>query len=88
MAQQKALFLSGIKGDFTIESKVIPKPSPEQLLVKVDAAGLNPLDWKNRNSGHFVPRFPIVLGVEAVGTVEEIGSSVTGFSRGDKVYVL
>lgn len=60
----------------------IPKPGPEQLLVKIDSAALNPLDWKARSFGLYVKDFPAVLGID--GTVEEVGANVSGLEKGDR----
>lgn len=85
MVQQKALFLTGIKGDLVIRERDIPKPGPGQVLVKVESAALNPADWKIREKGVFIRSFPAVMGCEGAGTVQEIGDDVVGFSRGDRV---
>lgn len=85
MAQQKALFLTGIKGDLVVRERDIPKPGPGQLLVKVESAALNPADWKIREKGVFIRSFPAVMGCEGAGTVQEIGADVVGFSKGDRV---
>lgn len=85
MAQQKALFLTGINGDFVVQERGIPDPGPEQLLVKIDSAALNPLDWKIRNYGLHVKDFPAILGVEAAGTVKAVGTNVSGLEKGDRV---
>ncbi|GGM88325.1 NADPH:quinone reductase [Lentzea pudingi] len=66
-----------------------PAPGPTEVLVRVAAAGVNPLDHKLR-SGHgtalngHLP-FPQVLGMEAAGTVLSVGDEVTGLSVGDRV---
>ncbi|MET9627273.1 NADP-dependent oxidoreductase [Lentzea sp. NPDC006480] len=66
-----------------------PAPGPAEVLVRVAAAGVNPLDHKLR-SGHgtalngHVP-FPQVLGMEAAGTVLAVGADVTGLAVGDRV---
>lgn len=66
-----------------------PAPGPDEVLIRVAAAGVNPLDHHLR-SGHVrelnghVP-FPHVLGMEAAGTVLAVGSDVTGLSVGDRV---
>ncbi|SEQ92850.1 NADP-dependent oxidoreductase [Lentzea albida] len=66
-----------------------PVPGPAEVLVRVAAAGVNPLDHKLR-SGH-VPSlngelpFPQVLGMEAAGTVLAVGEDVTGLAVGDRV---
>ncbi|MEU9453340.1 NADP-dependent oxidoreductase [Streptomyces sp. NPDC048277] len=67
-----------------------PSPGPGELLIAVRAAGVNPVDWKLRNGfrrpGEGEARFPVVLGSEAAGVVEEIGEGVTGFAVGDEVF--
>ena len=68
-----------------------PTPGPNEVLIKVQAASVNPVDWKLR-AGHvkeiFPVTFPATLGWDVSGTVEEAGSGVTAFKRGDEVYAL
>ncbi|MBW8794478.1 MAG: NADP-dependent oxidoreductase [Streptomyces sp.] len=67
-----------------------PVPGPGELLIAVRAAGVNPVDWKLRGGfrrpGEGEARFPVVLGSEAAGVVEETGEGVTGFAAGDEVF--
>jgi NADPH:quinone reductase len=65
-----------------------PVPGMNQVLVKISASGVNPLDTKIRagKASHAKQPLPAVLGVDMAGIVEEIGPGVTAFSRGDKVY--
>jgi NADPH:quinone reductase-like Zn-dependent oxidoreductase len=67
-----------------------PAPGPGQLLVKVRAAGVNPVDWKRRTGyrpiGATAPDLPAVFGSEAAGVVEEVGEGVDGFAVGDEVF--
>lgn len=67
-----------------------PVPAPDEILVKVYASGVNPVDWVIRNGANDNLRsflsLPMTLGWDAAGTVEEIGSEVTGFQKGDAVY--
>jgi NADPH:quinone reductase-like Zn-dependent oxidoreductase len=66
-----------------------PEPGPGELLLRVHAAGVNPIDWKIRE-GHYklLMRFPLptVLGWDVSGVVEALGAGVTGFRRGDQVF--
>ncbi len=66
-----------------------PQPRPNDVLIEIHAAGVNPLDFKIR-SGEFkliLPyRFPLILGNEAAGVVVRVGSSVRRFKPGDEVY--
>ncbi|OCH85560.1 GroES-like protein [Obba rivulosa] len=84
-AQQKALLLPKKQGDWVVGTTEVPKPGPGQLLVKIEATALNPVDWKIQVYGLFIENFPAILGSDAAGTVEEVGEGVTGFAPGDKV---
>ncbi len=67
-----------------------PVPAPDEILVKVYASGVNPVDWVIRNGANdalaslFI--LPMTLGWDAAGIVEDWGSEVTGFQKGDAVY--
>ena len=64
-----------------------PKPGPLDLLVRVQAIAVNPVDTKIRASlGDETLDTPRILGWDAAGTVEAIGNEVTGFAVGDEVY--
>ncbi|PCH39340.1 GroES-like protein [Wolfiporia cocos MD-104 SS10] len=82
---QKALVLPSRRGSFVLSSIPIPRPQKGQLLLKVHACALNPVDWKIQTRGIIVQDFPIVLGTDISGTVEAIGDGVEGFSVGDRV---
>ena len=64
--------------------------APDEILVKVYASGVNPVDWVIRNGKNDALRpllkLPMTLGWDAAGIIEEIGSDVTGFKKGDAVY--
>jgi NADPH:quinone reductase-like Zn-dependent oxidoreductase len=68
-----------------------PSPGPGEVLVAVRAAGVNPVDWKQR-TGYRRPGetgtriFPVVFGNEVSGVVEEIGAGVDGIAVGDEVF--
>ncbi len=69
----------------------VPEPGPEEVLVKVHATSVNPLDWKIR--GRLIPirrktGFPIVPGFDVSGVVEKIGSHVKYLQPGDAVFGL
>ncbi|KAF9232957.1 chaperonin 10-like protein [Melanogaster broomeanus] len=84
--QQKALFLQSKQGQFVVAQRDIPKPGNGQLLVKVQAAGLNPVDYKIQQTGIFIDKYPATLGVDMAGVVEEVGEGVQNFAKGDKVF--
>lgn len=66
-----------------------PKIKPEQLLIRVHASSVNPIDWKIRQgmlsllTGN---NFPMFLGFDVAGEVVEVGSQVTRFKVGDAIY--
>ncbi|MEU4624926.1 NADP-dependent oxidoreductase [Actinoplanes sp. NPDC023801] len=63
-----------------------PEPGPTEILVRVHAAGLNPVDVKSRAHGGFLGQPPFVLGWDVSGVVEEVGVGVTLFTPGDEVF--
>jgi NADPH2:quinone reductase len=69
----------------TFQEIELPKPVPagHDLLVKVEAISVNPVDYKQRKVDSPTPR---VLGWDAAGTVEAVGAEVTHFKPGDAVY--
>jgi NADPH:quinone reductase len=64
------------------------EPGASEVLIRISASGLNPLDTKIRagRAEHARQPLPAVLGLDMAGTVEETGSAVTAFKRGDEVY--
>src|SRR5262249_57635869 len=65
-----------------------PSPGINQVLVKISASGVNPLDTKIRagKASHAKQSLPAVLGLDMAGIVEEICPGVTPFSPGDEGY--
>ncbi|GLW13013.1 NADPH:quinone reductase [Microtetraspora sp. NBRC 13810] len=66
-----------------------PQPLPTEVLVRVHAAGVNPVDWKTRSGGgmaHVLGEPPFILGWDVSGVVEEAGFGVTTLAPGDEVY--
>lgn len=86
----KAVMLTGAGGTDMLELREIPDPvlkGPEDVLIRVHAAGLNPVDYKLRRKGGYYPnRLPLILGCDGAGVVEAIGTEVTDFNVGDEVY--
>src|SRR4029077_6312465 len=70
------------------EDVPLPEPKEDQILVRVVAAGVNPVDGMIR-SGMFANEnraFPIILGGDIAGVVEKVGSRITKFKAGDPVF--
>ncbi|EMD31472.1 hypothetical protein CERSUDRAFT_78100 [Gelatoporia subvermispora B] len=86
-AQQKALFLTKKHGDWEVGTTEVPTPGPGQLLVKVEATALNPLEVGIQVRGILVEDYPAILGVDAAGTVEALGEGVADFAVGDRVLI-
>lgn len=63
-----------------------PEPAPTEILVRVHAAGVNPVDWKVRQSGGLLGAPPFTVGWDVSGVVEQVGLGVTRFVPGDEVY--
>lgn len=72
-----------------VEAISLPEPKSGELLVRIYAAGLNPIDWKTR-AGELREKtplqLPVTLGGDFSGVVETIGSGATGFKVDDEVY--
>lgn len=72
--------------------KTIEYPTPtieeDEILIKVKATSINPIDYKVRGGylPHLVPSFPAILHGDVSGIVEKVGNNVTDFQIGDKVY--
>jgi NADPH:quinone reductase len=65
-----------------------PSPGPDDVVVRVKAAGVNPVDTYIRNGAHAVkPQLPYVPGSDGAGEIEAVGASVTGLAAGDRVYI-
>jgi NADPH:quinone reductase-like Zn-dependent oxidoreductase len=68
-----------------------PQPGPGEVLVRVQAASINPIDWKLRSGAAksiFPLSFPAILGRDVAGTVRELGEGMEGFAVGDRVFAL
>ncbi|XP_056010918.1 quinone oxidoreductase-like isoform X2 [Ostrea edulis] len=65
----------------------VPKSSNDQILIKVHAAGINPVDTYIRSGTYAVkPTLPYTPGKDVAGVVEEVGSNVSNLKKGDRVY--
>ena len=86
----KAILMTTAGNADVLQLRDIPKPelpSPHHLLVKLAAAGVNPLDTKLRAKPAYYPdKLPAILGCDGAGIVAETGSAVTRFKPGDAVY--
>ena len=91
MATMKAVRIHEYGGPEVILHEEMPRPEPaaDELLIHVQAAGVNPVDWKIREGfgkewfGH---QLPLTLGCDLAGVVESAGDTVKAFKPGDAVY--
>lgn len=93
MATMKAARIDRFGGPevIHIEEVPIPRPGAGEVLVRVVAAGVNPVDYKIREGLYPAVTddlLPLALGRELAGTVESLGEGVTGMSKGDRVFAM
>ncbi|MGD6792659.1 zinc-binding dehydrogenase [Metabacillus indicus] len=83
----KALLLNGKNEwkNMKIEETEKPAPQKGEVVVKIHAAGLNPVDYKTGTNGNPNWSFPHILGLDAAGTIHEVGEGVTEWKKGDRV---
>ncbi|MFN8473296.1 MAG: NADP-dependent oxidoreductase [Anaerolineae bacterium] len=91
MTTMKAIRIHSYGGPEVLvyEDAPIPDPGSGEVLIRVRAAGVNPIDWKIRAgymSAFLNLAFPFILGIDVAGEVESVGSDVTDFKPGDPVY--
>ncbi|MBW4512558.1 MAG: zinc-dependent alcohol dehydrogenase family protein [Scytonematopsis contorta HA4267-MV1] len=86
----KAVVMTAAGNPQVLQVQDVPKPSlvsNTDILVKLHAAGVNPIDTKLRQRGTFFPdKMPAVLGCDGAGVVEAIGAGVKRFRVGNEVY--
>ncbi|MBA4373663.1 MAG: zinc-binding alcohol dehydrogenase [Thermodesulfovibrio sp.] len=86
----KAVVFNKYGGNEVIEVRQMPRPVPgvDEVLIKVHAASVNPVDWKIRQGEARIltgSGFPKILGSECSGQIVETGTGVKGFMEGDRV---
>ncbi len=62
--------------DLVVQDMPVPEPDPGQVRVAVHAVSINPVDWKLTESGHPRWTMPHVLGLDAAGVIEAVGSAM------------
>jgi NADPH2:quinone reductase len=84
----KAYVVEAANGSFREVERPTPVPMDGQVLVKICASGINPLDTKIRagEAEHAKQPLPAVLGMDMAGIVEAVGPGVTAFQPGDEVF--
>jgi NADPH:quinone reductase-like Zn-dependent oxidoreductase len=87
----KAIVIDNYGEISELKEREMPQPIPKdnQVLIEMHATSINPIDWKVRRGylKEMMPfEFPIILGWDAAGIVEDVGSEVTAFKVGDRVF--
>ena len=89
MSLMKAAVLKEFGGvdKLTIQEVPKPQPKPHQILVRVHATSINPVDYQTRRGDYKnLVKLPAIIGMDISGIVEAVGKSVTNFRVGDEVY--
>lgn len=86
----KAIAIDAYGGSDRLHMVDLPRPpvGPDVVLVRVVAAGVNPVDWRVREgqlAGFYPAHFPLVPGFDMAGVVDEVGAAVWEFAPGDEV---
>lgn len=89
--EMQAVVQHGFGGSDVLAVETVPRPVPlpTEILVRVHAAGINPVDWKTRQGGGMAGVLgepPFIPGWDVAGVVEEVGFGVTTVAVGDRVY--
>jgi 2-desacetyl-2-hydroxyethyl bacteriochlorophyllide A dehydrogenase len=88
----KAIVINNYGDKEELKERELAKPEPEadEVLIEIQAAAVNPIDWKLRY-GYLKEKlsleFPIVLGWDAAGIIEKVGEDVDTLQKGDRVFV-
>lgn len=84
----RAVVLAAYNTPLLLQDVARPVAGPGQVLVRIHASGVNPVDTKISagQAAHAQPVLPAILGIDMAGVVEDVGAGVTAFRPGDEVY--
>lgn len=72
-----------------VEELAAPEPGPGEVLIRVRASSVNPVDYKIRNGGYLPPeRLPLTLGRDVAGVVDKVGAGIDAYAEGSAVYAM
>ena len=88
-----AIRIHSYGGSEVLQYEDAPRPEVKkgEVLIRVHAAGVNPLDWKVRSgllNGFFQHKLPLIPGWDVSGVVDEVGLGVSHFKKGDDVFAM
>jgi NADPH2:quinone reductase len=85
----RAILMTAVGGPEVLKLEDLPEPritGEHDVLVRLRAAGVNPVDYKLRSHGTFGNTLPAILGWDGAGVVERVGTAVTRVRPGDEVW--
>ncbi|TCD65393.1 hypothetical protein EIP91_002727 [Steccherinum ochraceum] len=82
---QKALYLLSPKGTFSVAPNDVSSPGEGEVLIRIESAALNPVDWKMHDYDFEIPKYPFILGLDSAGVVVAVGGGVTKVEVGDRI---
>jgi NADPH:quinone reductase-like Zn-dependent oxidoreductase len=89
-AQMRAIVIHAYGGPevMKLEQVARPEPAEDEVLIRVVAASINPVDVAIRKGylAKLLGNFPLILGMDAAGTVEKVGNKMTRYKAGDPVF--
>ena len=83
--QHNALLLPSVGADLAIQTVDAHTPDAGEILVRIEIAAINPLDWMMHESGLYLTQFPATLGCDACGVIVQVGPNITNRSVGERV---
>ncbi|KAJ7755927.1 GroES-like protein [Mycena metata] len=86
MSTQQSVIIQSPHAPFMLAPGPIPLPAKGEVLIKVMSVALNPANWIQREYDILIDKYPVVLGSDIAGVVEEIGEGVESFKKGDRVF--
>ncbi|TVY29959.1 Zinc-binding alcohol dehydrogenase domain-containing protein [Lachnellula hyalina] len=86
MPSNTAAWLTAAKSNpLEVKTAAYTSPGDHEIVIKNGALAVNPIDWKIQDYAFFPLKYPTILGQDVAGTVVEVGSAVSRFSKGDRV---
>ncbi len=85
----RAITIDAYKTQPHLQELPRPQPGEGEILIRLHAAGVNPIDWRARDGTYqqwWPAEFPVVLGFDGAGVVEQAGAGVSAFRPGDAVF--
>src|SRR6266498_2806997 len=83
----KVVQIRAYGGSDVLQFEDVPRSEPKanEVLVRVHAAGVNPVDWKIRE-GYLKTPLPMIMGIDVSGVIESVGTGVIKLRTGDEVF--